>query len=118
MKFDEEKQDLECVIKWVHKLPIEDADMSVMTTQWSKNKPNNSHIVCSFKKQYVNTYNILVIDLNTKNIEFWHESYALYEAEITGFHCADDDFMILNRFGMYIVTLKRDQIVPRKVKTS
>jgi len=50
MRFDEEKQELECVIKWVHKLPIEDADMSVMTTQWSKNKSDNSHIVCSFKK--------------------------------------------------------------------
>ena len=50
MKFHEEEQFLEYIIKWNHKLPIDDADMTVMTTKWSQKKSNHSHIVCSFKK--------------------------------------------------------------------
>ena len=118
MSFNEDTEKLEDYIRWEHKLPIDDADMSMMTRFYDQQEKKDNHrrIVCSFKTQYINTYNIFVINLTTKGIEFWHESYALFEAEQTGFHCSDDDFIILNRFGMYIVTLKRGQTAPRKIR--
>lgn len=60
----------------------------------------------------------MVINLKTRGIEFWHESYALFEAEMTGFHCADNDFIILNRFGMSLITLKYGETKSRKVDAS
>lgn len=118
MRYDIDKKELVDIICWEHKLPIDDADMSMMKRYYNEQEREDSHkrIVCSFKTQYINTYNIFVINLYTKGIEFWHESYALFEAEQTGFHCLDDDFIILNRFGMYIVTLKRGQTEPRKIR--
>lgn len=137
MSFNELTQEVTTHINWEHKLPIDDADMSMMnswnnicskedskmsahshTADFDPHNDYHRHVVCSFKTQYINTYNIFVINVDSGQFEFWHESYALFEAEQTGFHCADDDFMILNRFGMFLVTLKADQKEARKVRAS
>lgn len=118
LSFHEDTNLVQFHVSWEHKLPMADGDMSMMKTKQEGQPPDTKHIVVSFKTQFINTYNIFVINLKTSGVEFWHESYALYEAEMTGFHCADDDFMILNRFGMYLITLKRGQLVPKKIRAN
>jgi hypothetical protein len=62
----------------------------------------------------VNTYNIFVLDLYTKKLDFWHESYALFETELTGFLLDNDDFLTLTKDGMHVISLK-ETLVPNKV---
>ena len=98
MSFSEKTHEVRYHINWEHKLPIDDADMSLMKTyericddkkdvhehdaeEDTNPLKNNRHIVVSFKTQYINTYNIFVINIETGQFEFWHESYALFEAE-------------------------------------
>jgi len=99
--FNQDTKEVEYYMNWEHKLPIDDADMSVLNQDLG-----DKHIVVSYATQFIDTYNIFVINLKSKKIRFWHESYALYEAELTGFLLADDNFLIFDRFGMFLVSLK------------
>jgi hypothetical protein len=57
------------LISWSNKLDIGCCDMQIMEDH------GGNHIVVSYKMIGINTYNIFVIDLATKLIEYWHESY-------------------------------------------
>lgn len=61
----------------------------------------------SFSAQDLNTFNIISVNLQNKGIEVWYETHALFETKLTGFMLADGDFLILDRFGMHIVCLKK-----------
>jgi len=48
---------------------------------------------------------VFVIDLKSELIKFWHESNQLWESPVTGFLLATNDFMILSKDGINILTL-------------
>ena len=58
-------------LNWYNKLDIGDVDMHLMTSDGS-GSPN---IVVSYKSIGINTFNVLVIDLETGLIKYWYESY-------------------------------------------
>lgn len=59
----------EYLIRWSNKLDIGCCDLQLMK------EGNSESIVVSYKCIGINTYNIFVIDLKTKLIQYWHESY-------------------------------------------
>ena len=65
MSYSVDTKQLQDIICWEHKLPIDDADMSMMKRYYNEQERQDNHkrIVCSFKTQYINTYNIFVINL-------------------------------------------------------
>ena len=62
-------------------------------------------MVCSFKSIGINTFNVVVINLETKMIRYWHESYQLWESEVTGFCLKTNDFLILQKNGINVLVL-------------
>ena len=38
------------------------------------------YVVMSFKSIGINTYNVMVFDLENNKIKYWHESYQLWES--------------------------------------
>ena len=59
----------------------------------------------SFKSIGINTFNVIVINLDTKLIRYWHESYQLWESEVTGFCLKTNDFLILSKSGINVLVL-------------
>ena len=62
-------------------------------------------MVVSFKVIGINTFNVIVINLETNFIRYWHESYQLWESEVTGFCLKSNDFLILSRLGINVLSL-------------
>ena len=59
----------------------------------------------------------MTINMSNNRIEFLYETHALFEADLTGLMLADGDFLIFDRFGMQIVSLKREDN-QRKLRSS
>lgn len=59
----------------------------------------------SYKSVGINTYNVFVIDLGTKLIKYWHESYQLWESPVKGFLLNTNDFLILSKDGINMIAL-------------
>ena len=59
------------LISWTNKLDFADANMYLMK---EAGREAASLVVC-FKSIGINTFNILVIDLKTQLIQYWHESF-------------------------------------------
>ena len=53
-------------------------------------------IVVSYKCIGINTFNVFVIDLDTKLVVYWHESYQFWESQVKGFLLDTNDFLILS----------------------
>lgn len=65
------------LIKWKNKLDIGDASIFVLRTSGSRGS-NIKEIIISFKTIFINTYNIVVMDIsseNEKNLIFRHEGF-------------------------------------------
>ena len=60
-------------INWTNKLDIGDCDMHLLVNK--KGQFIKKSIVISYKCIGINTFNVFVIDLKTKLIKYWHESY-------------------------------------------
>ena len=56
-------------------------------------------MIVSLKSIYINTFGLFVIDLQTKQVIFRHESYHLWEANIQGLLLKNYDFLILSDKG-------------------
>lgn len=59
----------------------------------------------SYKCIGINTFNVFVIDIDTKLIKYWHESYQLWESPIKGFLLNTNDFLILSKAGINLLAL-------------
>ena len=93
-------------IKYKNKLDIGDADIYILRSRKNRLK----EIVISYKTIYINTFNVLVMDISgattEKSIIFRHESFQLWESEIVGFLTNRNlDFVTLNREGINILAL-------------
>jgi hypothetical protein len=87
------------LIQWDNKLDIGDVHLDL----FEEKKVN--YMVVSFKSIGINTFNVIVINLETKLIRYWHESYQLWESEVTGFCLKTNDFLILSKEGKNVLTL-------------
>ena len=55
---------------------------------------------------YINTYNVNIIDLNSKLIIFRHESFQLWESQIRAFLTTlNNDYVMLSKQGISIMAL-------------
>ena len=79
-----------------------------------KVKKRYTSIVVSFKMIGINTFNVFVIDLDTKLIKYWHESYQLWESKVKGFLLSTNEFMILSKDGINVIMLGEKK--PRALK--
>lgn len=63
-------------------------------------------IVISYKMININTFNIFVIDLeHDRLIQYWHESYQLWESPIKGFLLSTNEFMVLFKDGINLIAV-------------
>ena len=62
-------------------------------------------MVVSYKTIHINTYVIIVVEVDTKLIKFWFEMYHLWESPIKGIMNKSHDFIILNKAGLSFVPL-------------
>ena len=83
-------------------------------------------VIISFKSIYVNTYNVICMDIsdgmegrkNKKKLVFRHERFQLWESEIYGFLTKKNlDFVTVNREGINILGLSSSE-EPRIVTDS
>jgi hypothetical protein len=66
-----------------------------------------NYIIVSYKMIGINTYNIFIIDMDTKEylLQYWYEIYQLWESDVTGFLLDSNDFLILSKEGKSVVGL-------------
>ena len=89
------------LINWKSKLDIGDAELYLI-----ENKDRGElQLAVSYKSVHINTYNILMVNLDTKMIEYRHESYHLWEANIRSILLQNLDCIIFSQDGMFIVNL-------------
>lgn len=102
------------LICWNNKLDIADCDMNLMTeslsTEINGEKVDyiNRQMVVSYKMIGINTYNVFVFDLLDSEmnlIKYWHESYQLWESQVKGFLLSTNDFLILSKDGLNLISL-------------
>ena len=103
---EQDPMDVRFFIKYKNKLDIGDADIYILRSKKNRLK----EIIISYKTIYINTFNVLVMDISAKSTEksiiFKHESFQLWESEINGFLTNRNlDFVTLNRDGINIVAL-------------
>lgn len=97
-------EDSKYLINWENKLDIANCDLYLLTNKSRENNKANS-IVVSYKSIGINTYNVFVIDLETELINYWHESYQLWESQVKGFLLTSNDFLILSKNGINLLAL-------------
>jgi hypothetical protein len=74
------------LIKWKNKLDIGDSNIFVLRSSGHRGQ-NIKEIIISYKTIFINTYNIVVMDISSvadQNLIFRHESFQLWESEING----------------------------------
>ena len=92
----------EYFINWSNKLDIADCDMALMT---NKVTGKRSDVVVSYKNIGINTYNVFVFDLVTRLIKYNFEAMQFWESPVKGFLLQSNDFMILNKDGINLLSL-------------
>ena len=84
------------------KLQIGDVDMVVRNAENRTKK----HLIISYKSIYVNAYTIMVIDAYTGGLIFKHDSYCLWESQISSvFIQKNKDFVCLQAEGISVLSL-------------
>lgn len=94
------------LIKWKNKLDIGDTNFYILRDKVKGIK----EIIVSFKTIYINTYNVMIMDISNEkeqfSLIFRHESFQLWESEINGFLTnRNHDFVTINRDGINILAL-------------
>lgn len=90
-------------ISWNNKLDIGDADMYPMSEGEGSNKKD--FILVCYKMIGVNTYNVFVFDQVSHLIRYWFEGYQLWESRIKGFLLSSNDFLMLGKEGMQMLSI-------------
>ena len=91
-------------MKWKNKLDIADADVAVVRNPQRKYK----ELVVCYKTIFINTYTVHVIDISSKSLwtQFRHETFQLWESQITGFYLSKNkDFVTINREGINVLSI-------------
>lgn len=82
----------------------------------NKDGSKSQYIVVSYKSIEINTFNVFVIDLESKLIKYWHEGFQLWESPVKGFLLSTNDFMILSKDGINLLAIgeKESKVVKDK----
>jgi hypothetical protein len=91
--------DIDYLVQLDNNLSIGNVDLGIFTEH------ETSFMAVSFKAMGINTFNVVVINLDNKLIRYWHESYQLWESQVTGFCLKTNDFLILNSEGVNVLVL-------------
>ena len=59
----------------------------------------------SYKSIGINTFNCFVLSLESQLIKYWNESYQLWESPVLGFLLESNDFMVLDKTGVSLISL-------------
>lgn len=78
--------------------------MSVILDKAKNNQVKG--IVVSFKNIGINTYNVFIYDVKTGLIKFNFELFHLWESKVKGFLLGTNEFMILNKDGIQLLSLR------------
>ena len=65
----------------------------------------SNEIVVSYKSIGINTFNCFVLNLESQLIKYWNESYQLWESPVLGFLLESNDFMMLDKNGVSLISL-------------
>lgn len=79
------------LINWKSKLDIGDASMFTI-----QHKDKGRYLVLSYKSIYINTYNVLVVSLKNKLIQFRYEKYHLWEAKVSGVLLKNYEYVMIS----------------------
>ena len=90
-------------MKQSNNLDIGDACVHVIKDEQRSLK----ELIVSFKQIFLNTYNVMIIDVgNLNTMIFKHESFLLWELRVTGlFLNKNQDFIIFSKKGMSVLAL-------------
>jgi len=69
-------------------------------------------LVVSYKCVGINTFNVFVIDINTKLIKYRHEGFQLWESPVQGFLLDSNDFLTLSKDGIGCIALGEKPMRP------
>lgn len=105
IKFEEEDPlKYNFFLKYKNKLDIADADIAVMRNE----KKRLKELVVSYKSININTYNVYVVDISGNDPWplFRHESFQLWESQISAFYLEKSkDYVMINRDGISVLSL-------------
>jgi hypothetical protein len=80
------------LINWKSKLDIGDAGLFMV----ENSDEGTKHLMVSYKSIHINTYNVLIVNLESKLIEYRYESYHLWEANIRSIMLDNHDCIIFS----------------------
>lgn len=98
------------LIKWTNKMNIGDCNMAI-----NSNEQGVRELVISYKVIYINTFNVMVLDLTSgldQRIVFRHESTQVWESDSYGFFLSkSEDYIKINKNGLYMLSMgdKKDE---------
>jgi hypothetical protein len=92
------------VIKWENKLEIDDARLYSIQSKTAGESSRD--LVVSYKSIHVNSYTVLIINIDSGRIKYRHDNYQLWESPVLGFlNTFSNDFVILNKDGTSFLPL-------------
>jgi hypothetical protein len=117
--------EIDFLIKFNNKLDIGDTSLQIykdwQLNEKTKKQAKSKELVISYKTIYINTYNVVVMDISQKDqacglehqtdgqqhMIFRHESFQLWESECTGLHLQNEnkDFVQLSKDGIQVLSL-------------
>jgi hypothetical protein len=107
IKFNEEDPSkFSYLTMWNHKLDIGDVNMQIMRD----NERDCKELLIGYKTIYINTYNLVVIDLagdeEKRATLFRHEAFQLWESSVFGMNLSiSKDFVSLSKTGMNVLAM-------------
>lgn len=93
---------IEFIIKHHNKFLNDDCDLEILNIEGQLYE----ELIVSYKTIYINTYNIVSVDLGLNRVVYRHESFQLWESESKGiFISKNKDFLKLNKYGLQVMSL-------------
>mmetsp|Transcript_802 Transcript_802/g.1014 ORF Transcript_802/g.1014 Transcript_802/m.1014 type:complete len:155 (-) Transcript_802:1707-2171(-) len=105
---EDDPKEAKFLIKWKNKLDIGDTNFYVLRNRAQGLK----EIIISYKTIYINTYNVVCMDVSSSNefsLIFRHESFQLWESKVKGFLMSTNEFMILSKDGINLISLNKQR---------
>lgn len=105
IRFDEADPANSCFfMKYKNKLDITDADIAVLRCEKNKFK----ELILSYKTIHSNIYTVMVVDISRETPWplYKHESFQLWESQITAFFIPKNrEYVMINRDGLSVISL-------------
>ena len=105
---DPSKKEDMFLMNYANKLDIGDVNLYVLKEEGISGK-SRTELIITYKTIYINIYTINVIDLDTENVIFRHESACLWESSVSGFlNTSTLDYISLDSGGLAVMALSEN----------